>query len=112
VGLGVAGYFIEENYVNYQQYRKAYIGRINNQYPTDKYVNIYSTDQLRQLQDDYNKYLHMAVLFTGIGYTLQVLDAITAAHLKNFDISRDLSLRLQPVVSPYGVGVGLTLKLK
>ena len=111
-GLAVAGYYFVDNLNNYQAYRKAYIGRINNPYPTDKYVNIYTQDQLQQLQNDYNKFLNLTVLFTGVGYTLQVLEAITGAHLKNFDISRDISLNVQPVVYPKALGIGLAVTLK
>lgn len=111
-GLAVAGYYFVDNLNNYQNYRKAYIGRINNPYPTDKYVDIYSQDQLQQLQNDYNKFLNLTVLFTGIGYTLQVLEAITGAHLKNFDISRDISLNVQPVAYPKALGIGFAMTFK
>jgi hypothetical protein len=109
VGLGVAGYFIIDNENNYQSYRKAYIGRINNNNPTDKYVGIYTQSQLQQLQNDYSRYLDLTVLLSALGYTLQVLDAITAAHLKNFDISRDISMHIAPVAMPNGVGLGLVM---
>jgi len=112
VGLGVAGYFIVENLNNYQSYRKAYVGRINNNYPTDQYVGIYSSDQLDQLQNDYSKYLDLTVLITSIGYIVQILDAVTSAHLKNFDISRDISMKMKPVIFPTGAGVGLVVNFK
>jgi len=111
-GLAIAGYFFIDNLNNYQSYRKAYIGRINNPYPTDKYVNIYTTGQLQQLQNDYNKYLDMTVLFTTVGYALQVIDAITSAHLKNFDVSRDISLKIRPVATPIGIGMGLVMNMR
>ena len=111
-GLGIATYFIVDNYNNYESYRKAYIGRINNPYPTDKYVGLYTTDQLQQLQNDYNKYLDMTVLFTGLGYALQVIEAMTGAHLKNFDVSRDISMHFQPVAYPNAIGLGLVVNLK
>ena len=110
-GLAVAGYYFVDNLNNYQSYRKAYIGRINNPYPTDKYSN-YTTEQLQQLQNDYNKYLNLTVLFTGVGYTLQVLEAITGAHLKNFDVSRDISMKVQPVAYPHAIGMGLVVNFK
>ncbi len=112
VGIGVAGYFFFHNLDNYQSYRKAYIGRVNNPYPTDKYVGIYTNDQLQQLQNDYNKYLDLTVLFSTIGYALQVIDAITSAHLKNFDISRDISMRVLPVPTPNGAGLGLVVNFR
>jgi len=109
VGIGAAGYFFVKNLNNYQSYRKAYISRINNPNYTDKYTGIYTPEQLQQLQNDYNKYLDLTVLLSAVGYTLQVLDAITSAHLKNFDISRDISMRLSPVATPQGVGLGLVM---
>jgi len=112
VGLAVVGYYFIKNLNEYQDYRIAYIGRINNPYPTDKYVNIYTTGQLQQLQNDYNKYLDLTVLFGTIGYAMQVMDAVTAAHLKNFDISRDISLRAHPILVPNGAGVGLVVAFK
>jgi hypothetical protein len=108
-GVGVAGYFYLDNLKQYQTFRKAYIGRINNPNPTDKWVGLLNEDQLKQYQDDYKKYLDMTVLFSTIGYALQVMDAITSAHLKNFDISRDISMRVMPVVAPRAVGLGLAV---
>jgi Family of unknown function (DUF5683) len=109
-GIGVAGYFIADNLNNYQSYRQAYIGRINNPNPTDKYVGIYTTDQLQQLQNDYNKYLDITVLISSLGYVLQIMDAVTSAHLKNFDISRDISLHVLPTPTPVGPGIGLVVR--
>ena len=33
----------------------------------------------------------MTLLFTAVGYTLQVIDAVVFAHLRNFDVSKDIS---------------------
>ena len=112
VGIGVAGYFFVTNLTDYQSYRRAYIGRINNPYPTDKYVGQYSFDQLNQYQSDYSKYLDLTVLFSTVGYALQVIDAIVSAHLKNFDISRDISLHMRPAPTPNGLGLGLVMNLR
>jgi Family of unknown function (DUF5683) len=112
VGIGVAGYFLANNLNKYQSYRRAYISRINNPYPTDQYVGRYDDAQLQQLQNDYSKYLDLTVLFSALGYALQVIDAVTSAHLKNFDISRDISLHVRPVVVPGGIGMGLVMNFK
>ena len=45
-------------------------------------------------------------------YVLQAVEAFTDAHLRDFDISDDLSIRLAPVVSPEGwAGAGLVVPL-
>lgn len=103
---GVAVYFIKFNNDKYQTYRKAYIASLQGK--PNEFTGIYSTASLKQLQDGYKKYLDMTVLFTAIGYTLQVIDALVFAHLKDFDISQDISLRMQPVAQPNG-GAGLGL---
>jgi len=112
VGIGVAAYFIQDNLNNYNSYHNAYVGRISNPNAVDKYTNIYTTDNLKQLQNDYEKYLDLTILFTGVGYIVQVIDAVTYAYLKNFDISRDLSMRIQPVATPNGAALGLVFNIK
>jgi Family of unknown function (DUF5683) len=109
-GLAVAGYFIVDNLNNYQLYRKAYVGRINNPNPTDQFKDLYTESQLQQLQDDYGKLLNETIFYTVIGFGGQVIDAIVSAHLRNFDVSRDISLKMVPSVTPNTVGMALVLK--
>lgn len=109
-GVAVAVYSIKFNSDNYQSFRKAYIAELEGR--EHEYSDIYTAGALKQLQDGYKRYLDLTVLFTGIGYTLQVIDAIVFAHLKNFDVSRDLSLRMQPVADPNGVGLGLVMRFR
>jgi hypothetical protein len=111
-GAGTATYFIVKNLNDYHTYRKAYIGRFNNPFPTDEFVKIYTTDQLKTLQDGFKKDLDLAILFSGLAYALQIVDAITSAHLKNFDMSRDISLHLAPKLYPSGAGMGLVMNFK
>lgn len=110
-GLSVAGYFIVRNGQEYNSLRQAYIGRLGNGPYTDKYVGIYTdATQLKQLQDDAEKTMNLTVVFSSVAYMMQVLDAITSAHLRNFDVSRDISLQVHPVVLPQGAaGVGLVM---
>lgn len=111
-GVAVAGYFFVDNLHQYQSFRRAYISRISNNYPSDEYVGIYDDTQLQQLQNDYNRYVNLTALFTGVGYMMQVVDAIVSAHLRNFDISRDISLHVRPVFTPRGPGMGLVMNFK
>lgn len=39
-------------------------------------------------------------LYIGIAYSLQIVDALVDAHLKDFDVSKDLSLHWQPQLLP------------
>lgn len=53
-----------------------------------------SATQLRTIRDRARSNRDIAVLVTGIVYTLQALDAYVAAELDGFDVSEDLSLRV------------------
>ncbi len=106
-GIGVSAYYFAYNLTNYNSYRKAYID-----YPNDTYGAKYTQSQLQQIRDDFERYLDFTVLLAGAGYMIQILDAVAAAHLKDFDISRDLSLKMRPVVLPNGIGFGLVLNVK
>jgi hypothetical protein len=111
VGLGVATYFIIKNNNDYNRYRKAYVSRLsNNPNSTDEFKGILSTEAIKQYQDDSKKYLDMTVLFTVIGYAGQVMEAIAAAHLHNFDVSKDVSLHISPIVTPnQTIGMSLVM---
>jgi TM2 domain-containing membrane protein YozV len=111
-GAGVATYFFIDNQRNYRKYRRAYISRLDNDVTNDEQTN-YSLQEVKVLQDQYKRWLDMTGLFTALGYTLQIMDAVVFAHLKDFDISRDISMRMQPVMYPNGgAGLGLAFHLK
>ena len=110
--FAVAGYFINYNYKQYNTYRTAYIATIDDD-PNTISTEIYGQDELKQLQDQYKEWLDLTVLFTSLGYMIQVMDAIVFAHLKNFDVSPDISLRMKPMAMPNGgLGFGLAVNLK
>ena len=110
-GMAVSFYFLIDNSRQYQSFRRGYIARINNPNVQDDFTNRYNQAELKILQDAYKKYLDMTILFTGLGYTLQVLDALAFAHLKNFDVSKDISMKVETVAMPNGdPGVGLVMR--
>ncbi len=110
-GVGAAVYFLIDNTRQYQRFRAGYIARITDANVQDEFTGRYTQQDLQILQSTYRKYLDMTILFTGLGYTLQVMDALAFAHLKNFDISPDISLRMQPVALPNGdPGLGIVMR--
>ncbi|WP_146088824.1 DUF5683 domain-containing protein [Neolewinella xylanilytica] len=71
-----------------------------------------STQALIAEKNNVNRNRQTAYVFIIAGYVLQAVEAFTDAHLKDFDIDDDLSLRIGPVISPEtGAGAGLTLPL-
>lgn len=107
-GMAGATYFLVNNLKKYQDYRKEYINRIAGNV-VDQSLKMYDINQLKQLQDDQYKNVNLTVLLTTVGYLAQVIDAITGAHLKNFDISRDISMRMQPAFYPKAAGIALVV---
>ncbi|WP_223653597.1 DUF5683 domain-containing protein [Hymenobacter psoromatis] len=66
----------------------------------------------------YRRNLDLSILISGLGFGLQILDAVVDAHLHDFDVSDNLSLNWQPVLLPVpgqlvpAPGLGLTLRTK
>jgi len=111
--LGTAGYFIGYNYNKYTEYRQAYIYAIDGDPGTsDELSESYDAQSLQRLQNNYKKDLDVIVLLTSVGYALQIMDAVASAHLKNFDVSRDITLQVKPMVQNNFVGMGLVMNFK
>ena len=96
--FGTIGYFIGWNNKKYQQYRNAYL--LKKSFPLDELndqlaIDI-SEDNLERGLDYYrrNRDLLMVVL-VGV-YLIQVLDAHIDAHLMEFDVTEDLTFKIEP----------------
>lgn len=102
-GVAASVSFLIFNSTEYQRYRRGYVARINNPNVVDEFTAQSRTaNQLKTLQDAYKDQLDLTYLLTGLGYTIQVLDALAFAHLKNFDVSKNIAVRLKPVMTPIG----------
>lgn len=107
--VGTAIYFVNDNLKNYNAYRKELAGRQDPNYVW-QFPQFEQEAPLKSAQDYYRRNLDLTVLLMGVGYTLQVIDAVVFAHLKGFDISEDISIRYRPVLMPNGgLGMGLVL---
>jgi hypothetical protein len=97
-GFIVLGYSIEFNNSNYKTFRTAYIYRTDPDSTTiDDYENIYpDAEALRVRKDYYRRTRDLLWIITAGVYVLNIIDAYVDAHLSDFDISDDLSLRTQP----------------
>ncbi len=103
--LGTTAYFWVDNNKQYKSFREAYSSRLDNDFSNDLMPE-YSTEDLRQLKNYYWRYRDMsALIFAGI-WALNILDAVVDAHLYTFDISDDLSMRIQPAVSSMPISFG------
>lgn len=71
----------------------------------------YSLETLRYYRDEYRRDIDYSALVFIIFWGLNVVDATVDAHLKAFDVSPDLSLRIKPGHSQMAGTNGLSLVL-
>lgn len=55
-------------------------------------------DQVRRVKNSYRRYKGLSIIATGLIYTVSIIEANVAAHLKTFDLSEDISMRIEPKV--------------
>ena len=120
-GLGFTGYIFVNNIKIYKEYKFAYSARIKAEPPTldstdyDQLDNIYkvlSPNSIRSARDEFRRYVDYSALIFIVLWGLNVVDAAVDAHLKNFDISPDLTLQLRPGYSELAQTNGISLVLK
>lgn len=68
--------------------------------PATKVTETQFQDNLKRRKDYFRKYRDLSIILTGLWYGITIIDAYIDAQLFDFDISPDLSLRVEPVVSP------------
>lgn len=96
-GSAVITGFIISNYKQYTKYNQAYIGMIDNNPNTPDTFEDYTVDDVNLIRKGYRQYLEYSVLAATAGYMLNILDAFIAAHLKSFDMSKDISFQTRPM---------------
>lgn len=63
----------------------------------DEFRGRYSTTFLKNLRDSYRRSRDMSIILTAAVYAFQAVDAHVDAHLKDFDVSDDLTVKLEPM---------------
>jgi hypothetical protein len=126
--LGITGAIFVNNLHTYQDLKFSYAAKYeaslppydpNSTYPgpyqdSTDYKQIKSRykpidqEALRVNRDLYRKYVDYAAVFFIIFWGLNVVDAAVDAHLKAFDISPDLSLRIKPMYNPLAKAGGVS----
>lgn len=99
-GFTTLGLVLNYNTKQYRLYQSVYQGRIDNNPATTDTLVQYSTDDINTLRKGYRTYVEYTVLGMTAFYAMNILDAFISAHLKSFDISKDISLKLQPTLNP------------
>jgi hypothetical protein len=116
IGIGLV---FEFNNRNYQIFLKeAQFRELNPQKTQNPLYSAYTNEGIIQIKDSYRRDRDLSVL-AGLGfYAITIIDAYVDAKFFRFDISDELSLRIQPSVgqvpvhaSAFSPAVGLKLKL-
>ena len=114
--LGVTGAIYLYNNKWYKRTRDAYDIRVNR--PQDSsLVNPklapLSPNSLQVYRNSFRRDRDYSALWFIIFWGLNIADATVFAHLKEFDVSEDLSLKVNPIINANGSkGIGLALGLK
>ena len=112
-GLGTGIYFYLDNDKQYDRYRDAYKNRIAGR--PDEFMGRISEDGLRRAQELYQKNKEISILVTVGIYILNIVDANVEAHLRQFNVNDDLTLKPQmnfnSLTGKTDYGVALNLRL-
>lgn len=123
-GMASTIYTIDWNNRGYQRFRTAYSLAVDYEKNPEKYPNgspdefrgRYGTSFLKNLKDSYRRNRDLCILLTAGVYILNIIDAHVDAHLKDFDISDDLAVNVEPFFGTTAVQTqptfGLNLNVK
>ena len=114
-GFGGLGYLVYANHINYTSLQA------DQRCALDPECDLYSEadePSIRQARDYFRRNRDLSIAGVVLWFTLQVVDAYVDAHLRNFDISDDLSMSVdpgfhyQPQFNNYNAGLTVSLHLK
>ena len=82
------------NHTNYQRFK-----RIHNEATTDpNYSESISGETAKWYRDVYRRYRDYSIVATALFYFLQVIDANVFAYMHDFEVTDDISMRIEPAV--------------
>lgn len=109
-GFAGCAYALTWNGKMYKDYSQAYKDAVNKRFDSSSITDLLPpgyigkvtkeqlTETLRKRKDTFRRYRDLSIFaFIGV-YLLSVVDAYVDAELSNFDISPDLSMRVEPAV--------------
>lgn len=101
IGTGI--YFYLENNGRYNDLRDAYRRRLAGF--TDDEFPQFTEDQLIDLQDRFRRDQELSLLLTAAAYLLNIVDANVTAHLQQYNITEDLSLKPKVNFNEFNTGI-------
>jgi hypothetical protein len=122
IGTGVYAYLYNDDL--YDRFRTAFKRRRAG-FTDDEFYDLNKSDDVipsspdlsdQALQDSQERYQDLALLITIALYALNIIDANVDAHLKQYNVNEDLSLKFQPYLEPHPIssevnyGLGLAIR--
>lgn len=115
-GAGALYYGFDFNQSSYKLYKTELIRRQTDDPNLDPELERYSDSDLNELQDIHRRYRDMTVIGMALLYAINIVDAAVDAHLYDFNVNDNLSLRIRPAaVASVGSmlpGAGMSLSLR
>lgn len=95
--FGTLFYAMDFNRNQFNRFNTAYEQRLMGE--PDEFIGLIpSARGIRLFRDRYRKDLELTYIGIGAVYLFNVIDAFVSAHLTTFDVSDDLSIRIEPSV--------------
>ena len=118
-GLGVCAYTLHLNQMQYNRYKYIYMLASDKDSGYSGHINV---TQATTYKDLYHRDRDYSVVATILVYALNIIDANVFAYMKDFNVSDDLSLNVEPALienldnyylpSPSAPSFGINMSLK
>lgn len=95
-------YDVDHNKDNPDAWSKSWvdIAKKNGREPSEFITNTRLQDNIKSRKDYFRRYRDLSIIITAGVYAICMIDAYVDAQLFDFDISPDLSMRIEPAVTP------------
>lgn len=94
-GFLISGYLWSFNSSQYLRYKQMYKDAIA---AGENYTGLMTPDDIKWRRDVYRRYRDYSIIATALIYVLNIVDANVFAYMHDFDISDDLSMKIEPAV--------------
>lgn len=114
--LGTTAAVFFYNLKTYKALKQAYIYISDNDPSNDSLIDsrfkVLSPESIRSYRNSFRQNVDYSVLVFLIFWALNVVDATVDAHLKGFDVSNDITLKIKPSLNYNSTGISFVFAFK